>query len=186
MDRPVFDGASFVSIDLNNGQIASRESEQLVLISAEIASMIPASDALKRAAEKWGEKHGQAFVKRHELERVGIETLSSQLGGTLAALGMGRVILEVRQNALLFRVTSKTLSPFSKGNAAMLEGFISGYLSVIMGQQFKVLELGDIKGDHLFFAGNETAVTTIQTALNAGTKPLAAVDGLMAERDAAC
>lgn len=185
MDNPVFDGAAFVSIDLDTGQVSSREHERLALVTKEILSMLPPSDALLNAARGWGETHGKSLHEQVDPEHVGIESLASHLGGTLAAFGMGKVVLEIRQNALLFRLLEGEEAIYSEGLAMLLSGFLSGYLRVVSGYSFHVLDLGTLGADRLFWAANPGAVNDVKRAIGSGKQPLEAIDAL-GSGDALC
>ena len=103
MNKTVFDAESFVAVDLSRGRIASRRDERMSLISEEIIQLLPPGDALHEAAAKWGGRHGTGLETVLASGDAGIEALAEHLGGTLAALGLGSVRIEIRRDALLFR-----------------------------------------------------------------------------------
>jgi hypothetical protein len=178
MDKPVFDGAAFVSIDLKNGRVATKGDDQMVLVPAEILSMMPVSDALKRAAFSWGERHGRVLREKIDTRHATVEILSSYLAGSLAVFGLGRVLLEVRHSALMFRLVGAETEGGSEGKSALISGFISGYLQAVSGHPFSVLDIGSQGKDRLFWAGNPKAVSHVERDVGQGTLPLAAIDAL--------
>jgi hypothetical protein len=178
MDKPVFDSAAFISIDLNTGLISTPGQDKLALVSNDILALVPQSDELSRAANLWGEKHGTALSQRTDVQSAGIEVLSTHLGGTLAALGMGRIYLEIRHDALVFRIIGGYSKEATDAKIAILLGFITGYLTVVSGHPFAALDLGEKDGDRLVWVGNPDAVKQVRRSMSKGRPPLAAIDDL--------
>ncbi len=185
MDKPVFDGAAFVSIDLRTGQVSTRVRDHLALVTTEILSMIPPSDAVREAAKSWGEKHGKTLQEQVDTDLAGIESLASHLGGTIASFGMGRLRLETRHDALLFRMMGVSSNHFSDGQGVLLSGFLSGYLGAVSSRPFSVLDLGPQGEDRLFWAGNPKAVDEVKQSVARGMQPLDAIETLETG-DASC
>ena len=185
MDKTVFDSAAFVSIDMTSGRISTPGRDELALIPNAILALVPIGDALNRAANGWGENHGRVLAERLTVDDVGVEALSSHLGGTLAALGMGRVLVEIRHHALVFRLTGGPHDDIAETNAAILGGFLTGYLGAVSGHPFAVLDLGLHGRDRLFWAGNPDAVDQARRAIENGDAPLAVIDALT-RGDALC
>ena len=177
MDKPVFDGAAFVSIDLDTGQVSTKEHDRLALVTKEILSLLAPSAELLSAAKGWGETHGKSLNRQVDPGQAGIESLASHLGGTLAVFGMGRVALELRHDALLFRVSEEEAT-FTDGMAMVISGFLSGYIEVVSGRSFQVLDLGAVGADRIFWAANPGAVDEVKRAIGRGTRPLEAIDAL--------
>jgi hypothetical protein len=181
MNKPVFDANSFVEIDLSSGSISSQGNDRLALISTDILKMLPPSESLHQAATEWGKRHGIRLGDRLEADNndAGVEALSQHLGGTLAALGMGRVRVEIRRDALMFRTSLNMDDPASGGQWAMLAGFLSGYLTGLTGLPFAVLDLGNQAADRLFWAGNPETARVVESRIDDGSDPLAVVDAAM-------
>ena len=184
MEKPVFNPASFVDIDLATGEISSTVKERLALVPTRILKTLQPGDALTNAAEAWGSQHGRILAEHLEQDPdlIGIEELSSFLSGTAAALGMGRLSIELRQGALMFRArgVGSEDEELSDGESALLTGFLSGYLSALGQQPFGVLHMGEEHGDHLFFAGNPVVVEEVQNLPVQGQARLAAIEKLIA------
>ncbi len=177
MSKPVFDAGSFLEVNLESGTISSKGKDRLALVSLDILSFLPSGDAVYGAAQEWGKRHGMLLAD--ELGReddAGVETLSAHLGGTVAALGMGRLRVEFRGDAMLFRVESSFASDSSEGVFTLFGGFLSGYLSALTGLPFQVLNLGGVSGGNLFWAGNPETAAAVRNRLNAGVAPFAAMD----------
>lgn len=186
MNKPVFDAGSFVEINLSEGAVVSREDDRLALISTDILKALPPSEPLHRAAAQWGKRHGARLDMhlRNESasDAAGLEALSEHLGGTLAVLGMGRIRLEIRQDALLLRASQGGGESEDTGAWSLLAGFLSGYLSGLSGHPFDVIDLGEDSSERLFFAVNPEAAEAARAALQAGETPMDVVDGLMTRR----
>ena len=179
MDKTVFDGAAFVSIDLNTGRIASPGRDRLALISKDILALIAPGDALNRAAITWGKSHGETIVGKNDGDDVGVDALATHLSGTLAALGLGKVRMEVRGDALLFRVKGGFEAETATVNAVIIGGFIAGYLGAVSNYGFVTLDLGDVGDDRLFWVGNPEAVDSVRQSVENGAAPFEAIDALM-------
>ena len=183
MNKPVFNAASFVDIDLATGEISSPVKERLALVPIRILKALQPGDTLANAAEEWGSQHGRILAEHLEQdpESIGIEALSSFLSGTTAALGMGRLSIELRQGALMFRAkgVGSDGEGLSDGESALLTGFLSGYLSALGQQPFGVLHMGEENGDQLFFAGNPVVVEEVQNLPIQGKERLAAIEKLI-------
>lgn len=180
MDNPVFDAASFVKFDLDAGLISSIGEEQLALVPGEVLRALKPGMVLDSTARNWGLRHGKRLAAQvAEMDRAaGIEMLAEHLGGTAAVLGMGRVSVELRADALMFRARSKNVS---EGGSALLAGFLAGYLSALSEYDFEVLCLGKDRGDQLFWAGNQEAATKVRLDTSDGEEPLTAI-GRLARR----
>lgn len=186
MTKPVFDAGSFLSVNLTDGAIFSRENERLALVSTEILKMLPPSESVFQAAAAWGTKHGIGLGEQLTTGDAdpGVEALAEHLGGTLAALGMGRVQVEIRGDALMFRTIEDADGSLS-GMYTLLQGFLSGYLTALTGNPFTVLDLGPSGSDHLFWALSPDAAEVAQAQIERGDDPLLVIDTAMTRR-AAC
>jgi hypothetical protein len=92
---------------------------------------------------------------------------------------MGKLVTEIRHEALMFRLIDAGQETFSEAKYSILNGFISGYLFAVSGRSFAVLDLGNMSGDRLFWAGNPDAVKNTRQCIGRGVQPLAAIDALM-------
>jgi hypothetical protein len=181
MEKPVFDAASFVEIDLSAGSISSAGSERLALIPTQVLTALEPGSVLDAAALDWGRAHGRLLSERvdFDADNTSLEALASHLGGTLAAFGLGRLNLEIRGDALVFRAEDNGDIPVTAGIAALLEGFLSGYLSALGEYPFAAVYLGKHKGCQFFWAGNSEAAADIRSAKKAGKDPLSTIDALV-------
>jgi hypothetical protein len=180
MTKQVFDAGSFMEVDLVSGSIFSKGRDRLALVSLDILKFLPESEALHQAAAEWGRRHGRLLSEQLKKDAgpddAGMETLSGHLGGTLAAFGMGRLRVEIRGDAMLFRTEMENNDESAQGTWTLLGGFLSGYLSGLTGLPFAVLDLGPISQGRLFWAGNPKTAVAVQSRLDAGSAPFAAVD----------
>lgn len=183
MDKPVFNATSFVDINLATGAITSSADDRLALVPKGILKALKPGDDLARAAFQWGKQHGQQLAK-HASTGLGMEALASFLSGTIAAFGMGRLRIEIRNNALLFRARGvgdgDVEATLTLGESELLEGFLAGYLSALGEQPFCVIHVGEENGDQLFFAGNPTVVGEVRKLPAQGNDRVAAVEKLIA------
>ncbi len=180
MDQLGFDAQGFVKFDLETGLISSQGQEQLTLVPPPVLAALEPGDKLDSAAKRWGMVHGEklhASLLKSDTE-PGVEVLADHLGGTAAVLGMGRLSVEIRGDALMFRAHSDADQASSKGLNALLGGFLAGYVSALIGQSLQVLPLGVSDGDQLFFAGNPEAVTKVRDLIEEGIPPLSAIGRL--------
>ncbi len=184
MNKSVFDAGSFIEVNLTDGTISSREKEKLALISTEVLNMLPASESVFQAAATWGKQHGNCLGRQmsEESKHLGVDALAEHLSGTLAALGLGRVQLEIRGDALLFRAAENVEPRERAGTRTLLQGFLSGYLTALTGHPFTVLDLGLSDGRRLFWAVNPEAAAAVQAEIEKGTDPMAVVDAAMGGR----
>ncbi len=178
MSKPVFDAASFIKIDMSSGSISSVNDEQLFLFPSAIAELLPSGEALYKAAAEWGKKHGICLseIMNTSENEPGVDMLSQHLGGTLAALGMGRALVEIVGDALMFKIETKDTAPDNHSRSTLLAGFISGYLSAVSGHPFVAMDLG-ITDDNkrMFWAGNPHAADLINEEAASGCDPAVAV-----------
>lgn len=174
MEKTVFDAGSFVEFDLASGRISSACREQLALVPMEALAALQPGAALSEAAHRWGARHGEHLVEvlGDSIGQAPFGALAEHLGGTLAALGMGRIKVEVVKDALCFRAR---LGAAPAGRTALVAGFLTGYLRSIGGRAFEVVHLADDGGEHLFFAGNPKAVERVRHSMERGTGALAAI-----------
>lgn len=184
MTKSVFDAGSFIEVNLKEGTISSRENDRLALIPTEVLEMLPASEPVFQAAAKWGKLHGVRLGDHLSTEgdAASVEALAEHLGGTLAALGLGRVRLEIRGDALMFRVTDEPLLEKRPGTRTLLQGFLSGYLTALTGRPFTVLDLGQVHEDRLFWALNPGVAEVAQAKIENGEDPMAVVDAALGGR----
>ena len=179
MSQPIFDAARFVEFDLEKGTISSTGSEKLALVPIEALAAIVPSEDLARAARKWGGLHGARLraLQAEAKESLGMESLAEHLGGTLATLGMGRIGVEIRGDALAFKAEGQA-GGLASGAGALLEGFLAGYLSALGSREFEVIHLGASRGGEIFFAGNKAAAERVRWWIGEGIGPLAAIERL--------
>ena len=185
MSKPVFDAGSFVEVNLSEGTISSCEKDRLALISADILKILPPSDALHRAAADWGRCHGAGLDRRLQSDEAeaGIEALAEHLGGTLATLGLGSIRLEIRRDALLFRTSLGASDEAADGGErTLLAGFLSGYLSALVGRPFEILDLGTEGSERLFWALSPEVAPEARAALDSGIAALVVVDATLTGR----
>jgi len=182
MGYPTFDAAGAVKFDLETGKISSAGDEQLALLPAEMISMLEPGDSLHRVARAWGESQGKRLA---ELIADGddpttLDLLADHLGGALTVAGLGKFAIEIRGDALLFRVAglSGDGAGTSAGRTALLTGFLAGYLGALDPAGFEVLPLSSEPDAELFWAGNPTAMKQMIEWLEEGVAPLEALDRL--------
>ena len=187
MEKPLFDATSFVEIDLTQGSISSAGKDQLALVPTKVLRALEPSDALASAASDWGHAHGRRLVARVDLDadNTSLEALASHLGGTLAAFGMGRLSVEIRGSALLFRAQGGGEPSLADGMSALLEGFLAGYLSALGTQPFAAVHLGkdNDPGCRLFWAGNPDAAKEVRRMVAAGADPEGVITALGSRED---
>jgi hypothetical protein len=180
MDQSSFDAKGFIEFDLRSGKIRSAGSEQLTLVPTEVLAELEPGEPLKEAARDWGRVHG-GRLKEHLSSKGksgGMEALADHLGGTAAALGMGRLSVEIVGDALLFRSKSKADSSANEGLNALMSGFLAGYLDALTGRSFDVAPLGPNEGDLIFLAGNSNAVNRVFRWREEGVDLFAAIGRL--------
>jgi len=180
MDQFGFNAQGFVKFDLETGLICSRGEEQLTLVPLPVLATLEPSKGLKGAAHRWGMLHGERLQARL-LETdtdVGVEVLADHLGGTAAVLGMGRLSVEIRGDALMFRTQLNSEQAPQEGLNALLGGFLAGYVSALIGQSLDVLPLLKLGSVQLFWTGNPEAVAKVRGWIDQGTSPLDAIDRL--------
>jgi hypothetical protein len=177
MDQSAFDAKGFIEFDLSSGTICSAGKERLALIPLEVLAELEPKDALLQAARSWGRVHGERFKDSlsDQSGPAGMETLADHLGGTAAALGMGRLSVEIVGDALLFRSKSHGTSSVNKGQNALMGGFLAGYLNGFAGHPFDVEPLGADGEDLVFLAGNSSAVNRVRLWREQGMALLAAI-----------
>jgi hypothetical protein len=182
MSRPAFDAAGSVRFDLRTGTIRSAADEQLALIPADLVSLLDPGADLDRVARAWGESQGiqLAAVLARADEPTTIDTLADYLGGALTVAGLGRATIEIRGDALMFRIRPGIGAPASAGRRALLAGFLAGYLGALGPGGFGVVHLEGDAGSDLFWAGNPDAARRVQHWLEQGMAPTVALDSLAA------
>jgi hypothetical protein len=180
MSHPAFDPAGFVRFDLSNGTIRSSAEEPLALIPADVVSMLEPGNDLDMAARNWGATHGKrlADVLAGTDEPSTMDLLAEYLGGSLTTAGLGRLSIEIRGDALLFRIEAGDSATQSAGRRALIAGFIAGYLEAVGPAAFGVVHLGGDESADMFWAGNPDAARQLQSWLEQGMEPTAAVDRL--------
>ena len=152
----------------------------MALVPIEVLATLSPGDQLDKAARAWGRNHGQKLKDELEgvLDSTGVEPLAEHLGGTVAALGLGNVRVEIQGDALMFRVFSNEDGSENVGCSALLGGFIAGYLAALGENTFDVLQLGSSGEGQLYWVGNSDAVTRVRDWIEEGVEPLAAVGRL--------
>lgn len=182
MSHPAFDAAGFVKFDLASGTIRSPGDELLALVPADVVSMLEPSEDLDIAARSWGALHGRrlAEVLTGSEDPSTMDLLAQYLGGSLTTAGLGRLAIEIRGDALLFRLSVGDRGPSSAGRRALLAGFLAGYLESVGPGAFGVVHLDGDEASDLFWAGNPDAARKVQSWIEQGISPTAAVDRLSA------
>ncbi|MDD5309477.1 MAG: hypothetical protein PHU25_19340 [Deltaproteobacteria bacterium] len=180
MTDSVFDAAGFLTFDLAAGELRSRENERLVVIPAETLDALPVGQALEQTWRRWGRLHGASLAAhlRKVGGRPGIEVLADHLGGSLAALGLGKISVEIRGDALVFRLTENKSGRASPASRDLLSCFLGGYLEAIGPDRFEVLPLDEQGRGALFFAGCTEAVGKVRGWVEQGAGALEAVERL--------
>jgi hypothetical protein len=175
MNDNVFDAAGFLTFDLAAGELRSRESERLVVIPAETLDALAAGQALDQTWRRWGKLHGATLAAhvRKAGKEPGVEVLAEHLGGLLAALGLGKISVEIRGDALMFRHVDSAASAASR---ELLAIFLAGYLEAVGPDRFEVLPLDDKGKGTLFFAGCPAAIGKVRAAVERGAAALEAVE----------
>jgi hypothetical protein len=177
MIEPVFDAKGFVEFDLTAGQISSVGNDRLALIPLEVLASLSPSKELDEAARKWGQAHGARLAQGLPAD-AGVQALADNLGGTAAVLGLGRLSIEIRGDALLLKISKKAQVAATKGGTALLMGFLGGYLTAIAGDSFELVAMGDKNDELLFFAGNGEAAGTVRKSIENGGEPIEAIGQL--------
>jgi hypothetical protein len=188
MARPAFDAANYVQFDLQAGAIRSRDDDALVLVPRELLAALTLGAELERVARSIGEVRGKRFAAwsaaRTTGEPLALDALADGVDGALAVLGFGRTAIEIRGDALLFRIRGA-----AKGSAAastaFLGGFLGGYLSALDPEmRFDALHLGPAAGgpdEVVFLTGNADALKRVAKAIADGVGPYPAIEGLHGE-----
>ena len=180
MAELIFDANGFLQVDLQRGIITSPGNEHLALVPVEVIAALERSEAVDQAIEQWGRIHGDrlAATLGQTGEAAGMETLAEYISGTLAAMGMGMVRIEIRGNALMFRAGYMPEGDTAVCIDLLLTGFISGYLGALAKRKFEVISIGKSGGEQLFWAGNPQAVDQVRRWIDEGTAPLESVERL--------
>ena len=185
MAGPVFDAADYVQFDLQAGAIRSRDDDALVLVPRELLAALTLGDELEKAARAVGEIRGKRFAAwsaaRSAKEPLALDALADGVDGALAVLGFGRTEIEIRGDALLFRVKGAAKGA-SKASTAFLGGFLGGYLSALDPEmRFDAVPLGPAAGSPeavVFLAGSADAVKRVAKSIAGGESPYAAIGKL--------
>jgi hypothetical protein len=188
MAGPAFDAANYVQFDLQKGAIRSRDDDALVLVPRELLNALAIGDELERSARAIGEARGKRFAAwsaaRTAVEPMALDALADGVDGALAVLGFGRTAVEIRGDALLFKIRGAGKRA-ARATAAFLGGFLGGYLSALDPEmRFDAAHLGPDAGspdDLVFFAGSGEAVKRVAQWIGGGTEPYAAIERLHRE-----
>jgi hypothetical protein len=189
MAGPVFDAAGYVRFDLHAGSVGTRDGDDLVLVPLELLGVPVLGGELASAARSMGEARGVRFAAwaatSSGAEPLGLEALAQNLDGALAVLGFGRTEIDVRGDALLFRVRGRCDVAGSEALGPFLCGFFAGFVSAIdPSMPFDVVYIGTEAGgtdDAVFFAGNPDAVERMNRWLGEGVDPYDAIQRLHTE-----
>lgn len=179
MTEPVFDAAGYLNLDLETGSIRSSDQEQLAVIPMDLLGSLQPGEELDKRARAWGETAGEnlAVMALEAEDSSSLDMLAQHLAGSLAVAGFGKVKVDVRDDALLFRVTSRCNDDARPALVALVGGFLSGYLSaVISPERFDVTRLHDEDDAVVFWAGNPDAVQRLKGMVADGVKPFDALD----------
>ena len=176
MTQSAFDATGFFRFDLANGSIKSREGEQLALIPVDLLDGLEPGEQTKRSSMAFGKTHGKRFAEiiAQLEEPPGVEILADHLGGLTAVFGLGRSAVEIRGNAILFRL--KSGREMSDGVVTLLTGFLAGFMSEIEPETtFEILHMQTDDDGDLFWAGNPKAINQVKDWLADGVKPMEAL-----------
>jgi hypothetical protein len=177
MDGSNFDATGFIQFNLERGSISCVKDQPVALVPLEMLTALTPGSELTRMATEFGRLHGEK-LRGTLAAPIGVEALVDHLGGTAAALGMGRLGLEIHGDALTFKVQLESEAAHSEGYQLWICGFLAGYLSALTENDFETLSL-DIDGsEQWYFAGNPQAVAQIRIWLKQGTEPLQAINRL--------
>jgi len=188
MARPAFDAASYVQFDLQAGAIRSRDDDALVLVPRELLAALTLGDELERVARSIGEARGKRFAAwaaaRTAVEPLALDALADGVDGALAVLGFGRTEIEIRGDALLFKVKGAAKGS-SAASTAFLGGFLGGYLSALDPEmRFGAVHLGPKAAgpdDVVFLAGSTEVLKRVARSIAGGVEPYKAVERLHGE-----
>ncbi|MDJ0765433.1 MAG: hypothetical protein QNJ97_20805 [Myxococcota bacterium] len=185
MMQPVFDAASFVAFDLGRGTIHSAGSEQLALVPIDVLTALEPGEHVNAAARAWGGNHGRRLSASQgdALQNIGMDVLAEHLCGTMAALGLGSLSIEIHHSALMFRLRSNSEVPFPEAGDALRSGFLAGYLKSLGQYGFEVIPLVRQGDETLFWAGNPEAVPRVRQWIEEGVDPITAVRRLCERSD---
>ena len=176
MTKSAFDATDFFRFDLANGSIKSREGEQLALVPVDLLDALAPGEQTTRRAAAFGKTHGERFgeIVAGLAEPPGVEVLADYLGGLTAVFGLGRLAVEIRGDAILFRLTSGR--EMSDGVVTLLTGFLAGFMSEIEPEtNFETLHMQANDDGDLFWAGNPKAIDQVKDWLADGVKPMEAL-----------
>jgi hypothetical protein len=189
MAEPAFDAADYVRFDLRAGAIGSRDGDDLVLVPRALLGALAPGGELSRAARALGESRGARFSawagSSQGGEPLGLDSLARGIDGALAVLGFGRTEIDVRGDALLFRVRGHGDVAVPDALAEFLGGFLGGFVSAIdPAMVFHTAYLGPAagaSGEAVFFAGHRDAAARVSRWIDEGDVPYAAVERLHRE-----
>jgi hypothetical protein len=182
----VFDAADHVRFDLGAGVIRTRDGDPLVLVPWGLLGERGLEREIAKSARNLGWARGKLFAQRAATsfgaQPLEIDALARNIDGELAVLGFGRTEIDLRGDALLFRVRGRDGESVSEELADFLGGFLSGYISAIDSEMpFEVSYLGAAAGarnEAVFFAGNKDAAARVTGMLGEGIAPYSAIERL--------
>ncbi|MBI2897195.1 MAG: hypothetical protein HYY06_26800 [Deltaproteobacteria bacterium] len=169
-----FDAAGYVQIDLERGELGTRDggSRRHVMIPIDVLTTLAraATDreggtaAMYAAGRSWGEGLGDAIAR--DLAREGAaardstpQAFADRLCGAFAAMGWGRTVIETWGAGLV--VLMRGLPGQGAGpERHVIAGALAGIVSTIAGRQFAcaVVDRGMQSGEARFFLGAPRAV----------------------------
>jgi len=187
MRGPAFDAAKYVQFDLQTGAIRSRDDDALVLVPRELLAALAPGDDLVKTARTVGEARGKRLAAwaaaRTAKEPLALDTLADGIDGALAVLGFGRTEIEIRGDAMLFRIKGEATGS-SEVCVGFLAGFLGGYLSALDPEmRFEAAHLGGASGpeEAVFLAGNADTLKRLTRWVADGVDPYAAIERLHGE-----
>jgi hypothetical protein len=188
MAGPAFDAADYVQFDLQAGVIRSRDDDALVLVPRELLGVLALGEELEKLARAIGETRGKRFAAwsaaRSSEEPLALDALADGVDGALAVLGFGRTEIEIRGDAMLFKVKGAARGA-SQASTAFLGGFLGGYLSSLDPEmRFDALHLGPAAAgadEIVFLVGSADAAKRVAQWIAGGTDPYAAIERLHRE-----
>ena len=178
MSDTAFDATGFAGFDLSAGTIRTPQGHGLSLLPLDILASLAPTPALRRTAVEWGRQQAESLALNADAQ---MNAFAGDLRGRLALMGLGRMEVEIRGHALLFRLAAPD-APMTGILRSLVEGFLSGYLqSLKRDAAFEVISIEQSDNETLFFAGNPSACSNLQSWIDGGSAPMAAIERLNRE-----
>ena len=181
MTQYAFDAAGFVTFDLANGTIRSKNMESLTLVPLSLIAKLPLSPVLLEESKSWGFKQGKVLADiLGNKSNAEMDVLVDYLSGELAVMGFGRISIKIYGEALLFEVTATDSVLLTDTIKAVLGNFLKGYMKALMPTlSFEIVPLTNGEQSELFFVGNKSAIKQIQLDIKNGISPMSSIERIM-------